>query len=905
MNLPLQLSEPKLLILLATIPFVIVLGVLSARARPRDRGRIAASTVLRSMILACIGLALAGLQLVSAGGPLNVVFLIDQSASVSQANQDAAIKYVQSALRAMGPDDRAGIVLFGDGALVARALSSDGEWKPFGEHPAVTATNIGEAIQAGVALFPEGGSRRLVLLSDGAETVGDARKQAQLAGQSGVELSVVPMGAQSQNEVAVDKVTSPDEIPAGQQFDVQVLIKSSTERAATVTLLDNSEVAGEQQVSLKAGDNLVRFTVKPRDEGFHVFKAQVASVDDKYTENNEAASYTMLRKPPSVLIVAGTAEDALPLKEALEAGQITAEIVAPADMPHEEEHLARYDTVVLANASASSIGVEGQQALQYYVKDLGHGLVMLGGDVSYGAGGFLRTPIEEVLPVSMDVRTTEQRASLALSFVTDKSGSMGRCHCGTAEKFSPTMRTEFGVSKVEIAKVAISKAASVLNSTDKVGVVGFDDAAHWLVNVQEMAGLGGGRLEADLKPMTAEGNTNMFTGLQAAVQSLEQTDAKLKHVILLSDGWTRQADFTPLLNEMAAQNITLSTVGAGQGSDPLLKQLADKGGGRYYIAEDVNTVPDIFLKETVRLSGAYYVEQPFKPIVTRASPILKGLDPGTLPSLLGYNGATLKPNAEQIIKSPAGDPILAQWQYGLGRSVAWTPDVKGRWATDWVKWPLFAQFAGQMIGWTLPKEASPGLETTFSPGGGSSMGSNDVTVRVSSQDTTGAPRNFLETTLTFTSTAGLARSSPLTQQSPGVYGGTLTGVDQGVYQAQIQQRDPGTKELVATQSAGIVVPYPSEYRFSTAAQEDAEALLGDVAQLGGGRVFDIAKPDAAFAHNVVSQPRPIPLWPWLLALAVVLFPLDVAIRRLTVTRNDLRMAIALIRRNRGQPRTPD
>ena len=230
-------------------------------------------------------------------------------------------------------------------------------------------------------------------------------------------------------------------------------------------------------------------------------------------------------------------------------------------------------------------------------------------------------PIEEALPVSMDVRTSEQRASLAMTFVTDKSGSMGRCHCGGQQKFNPAMRTEFGVSKVEIAKQAIAKAAAVLNSTDKVGVVGFDDTPHWIVNMQDMSDLGQGRLEDALKPVVAEGNTNLYAGLQAAVEELKQTDAKLKHIILISDGWTRQADFSALLNEMDASNITLSTVGAGQGADKLLQQLADKGGGKYYVAEDVNTIPDVFLRETVRVAGSYYVEQPFKPQIVRSSPI--------------------------------------------------------------------------------------------------------------------------------------------------------------------------------------------------------------------------------------------------------------------------------------------
>jgi Ca-activated chloride channel family protein len=894
MNLPLQLSEPKSLILLLTIPLVIALGVLSARARRRDAARIRASFVIRSFILALLVFALAGVQWVSAGGPLSVVFLVDESASVSDTSQAAAIQYVQKAIASMGPDDRAGVVLFGERAVVARALSGDKDWKPFGTHPAATATNIGDAIQAGLALFSEGGSRRLVLLSDGAETAGQAGGQARLAALAGVQLSVVPLGAQSQNDVAVDKVASPDTIPSGQQFEVRVLLKSTSDRSASVRLFDNDLPAGQRDVQLKTGDNVVIFNVTPAKEGFHVFKARVTSVDDRRPENNEAASFTMVRKPPTVLIVAGSPADGNPLKQALKASQVSADVVAPDAMPIKDEALGAYDAVVLANASAGAIGVEGQQALQRYVRDLGHGLVMLGGDVSYGAGGYLRTPIEEALPVSMDVRTSEQRASLAMTFVVDKSGSMGRCHCGGAQQFNPAMRTEFGVSKVEIAKQAISKAAAVLNSTDKVGVVGFDESSHILVNMQDMSNLGQGKLEAALQPVAAEGNTNLYAGLQAAVEELKQTDAKLKHIILISDGWTKQADFTALLNEMDSQNITLSTVGAGQGAGDLLRQIADKGGGKYYAATDVNTIPDVFLRETVRVVGSYYVEQPFKPEIVRASPIVKGLDTATLPKLLGYNGSTLKPNADLVIKSPAGDPILAQWQYGLGRSVAWTPDVKGRWATDWVKWPLFSQFAGQLIGWTIPSQASPGLETTFAATGGASSTGRDISVRINSQENSGAPRNFLKTSVMVTATNGVQLATNPTQEAPGVYGGVITGLAQGVYQVRVDQRDSATDQLVATQLTGLVVPYPSEYRIQSGSEKAAATLLGDLAQLGQGKLLVMSQPAEAFSHDISSQPRPITLWPWLLALAIALFPLDVAVRRLTVTRSDLRSALGIL-----------
>jgi hypothetical protein len=454
------------------------------------------------------------------------------------------------------------------------------------------------------------------------------------------------------------------------------------------------------------------------------------------------------------------------------------------------------------------------------------------------------------------------------------------------------------VSKVEIAKQAIAKAASVLNSTDRVGVVGFDDTAKWLVNMQPMANLGNGVLEDTLKPVAAEGNTNLHAGLQEAVTELEKTDARLKHIILVSDGWTRQGDFTSILNEMDAQNITLSSVGAGQGAADVLRLLAEKGGGRYYAAEDVTSIPDVFLKETVRLVGSYYVEQPFKPQLARASPILNGLDPGSLPSLLGYNGSTIKPNAELVLKSPAGDPILAQWQYGLGRSVAWTPDLKGRWAMDWVKWAQFSRFAGQLVGWVLQTQQSPGIESVFSQSPGLATAGQDVGVRVNSVDATGAPRNFLLTTVAVSSTTGLSTTVSALQQSPGVYGGTVKDLKQGVYEARIEQRDLTTGSVVANQSTGFVVPYASEYVVSPDDARASADLVADLVQLGNGRRLDVASPAAAVAHDVASQPRPVALWPWLVALAALLFPLDVAVRRLSISFNVRR----LFRRGAGESR---
>ena len=508
-------------------------------------------------------------------------------------------------------------------------------------------------------------------------------------------------------------------------------------------------------------------------------------------------------------------------------------------------------------------------ALQVYVRDLGKGLVMIGGPRSYGAGGYENTLVEETLPVDMGVRDRQKQPDIALVVVIDKSGSMDACHCNSFDggMGGPGVA---GVRKVDIGKEAILRAAAAMTARDELGVVAFDQSAHWVVKTQPLGGIS--NLQGDIAGMQPLGQTNIFAGLDQAVTSLEDTVATRRHIILLTDGWSSSGQYDAIIARMKAAGITLSTVGAGGGSNPFLQKLAKDGGGRFYDAANPASIPDIFLKETQQVSGQQIVEEVFHPIITSSSPILRGLDQG-FPQLLGYNGTTAKAAAQTVLVTARDDPLLAQWQYGLGRSVAWTSDSTGRWATSWLGWDGFSKFFSQLVGWTFPGEETGGIEASLIPDGTATK------LRVESVAEDGSPRDFYETAVAITSPDLTSRAVGLVQVAPGVYEAPLGEIDPGAYIVRVSQVRAGSTPLGRT--LGLVAPTPAEYRILGS----NEAFLATLRAATGGRAIESAL--EPWTHDLATTDTYTDLWPTLLILALLLWPLDIALRRVSIGRREL------------------
>ncbi len=371
------------------------------------------------------------------------------------------------------------------------------------------------------------------------------------------------------------------------------------------------------------------------------------------------------------------------------------------------------------------------------------------------------------------------------------------------------------------------------------------------------------------------GGTSIYPAAEAAYFSLVPLEAKVKHIILLTDGLSTGGDYETLTSNMRAQGITLSTVAIGSDADfNLLRRLAEMGNGRYYEGNDPFDLPQLVVKETQEVARAAIVEEDFKPLQVGASPIMEGVDASQFPSLRGYVSTTPKPSSQIVLVSKLGDPLLSEWQYGLGRVVAWTSDAKNRWSTDWVGWPDFNRFWAQMVKRTLPVPIDRNTAITVSP----EQGAVRITVDSSTDDKTYL--NFLSTRAVVVRPDQTQTDVALPQVAPGRYEAHVPVNQEGAHFINVVQQDQAG-QLLGARPAGFVVPYSPEYRDLRTNPE----LLAQLARASGGKV--LGEPAEAFAIEQASAGQPRELWPWLLALAALLFMFDIAARRLRLAFVDV------------------
>ncbi|MGH2522054.1 MAG: VWA domain-containing protein, partial [Anaerolineales bacterium] len=764
-------TSPIFLFLFLFLPLLIWLGW---PARGPSRRREIISLGLRLLIALLLILGLAGLEVRRAADELSVVFLVDHSDSMPPAARQLALNYVRQALQRLGPRDKAGVIVFGGEAVVERPLSASQELESFTSIVTTIQTDLAEAIRLGMALLPADTARRMVILSDGIQTAGNALEATRLAAASGVQILVVPFVAQAGAEALITSVNAPARLREGEQFGLEVRVESTLDQQVGVRVLAGATIAYEGALDLHRGVNNFTLPLTAGPPGFAAYRVQIVPISssDTFYQNNELATFSQIAGPPKVLLVKNPqprdgVDETRELIAALSASNLLAEVVEPGGLPTELTALSEYASVMLVDVPARELSPRQMAAIQTYVRDLGGGLVAVGGPTSFGVGGYFKTPLEETLPVEMQIKDQQRRPRLTIVFIVDKSGSMSE--------------TSGGVTKVELAKEAVIRSIELLSPLDKVGVIAFDDTAKWVAPITSLENAGA--VINAVGAIRADGGTDIFAGVKAASEQLPGDDAAVKHIILLTDGGANPTGIAELVRKMNAENgITLSSVAVGRdAAQDLLRELAEAGGGLYHFAEDPSTIPAIFTEETTLATRAYIIEGEFFPQQVSPSPILSGI--ASAPALLGYIGTTAKEAAQTILISSQEDPVLAAWQYGLGRSVAWTSDATGRWAKNWVGWDQFARFWAQVVRYTLSQGAQANTDVQVSRAG------EQATVTVDAQSDAGAYLNGLTVQANVVGPDGSAQNVTLLQVAPGRYEGTFDPTTEGAYLIRVAGSD--------------------------------------------------------------------------------------------------------------------
>ncbi len=839
---------------LALLAFLPPIWWLGRRSRTNLGPRhLAAATALRA--LAFLLLLLALMQPVWHAGTrdISVVYALDVSRSVAPAFVQSALEWIRSANREHAPTS-ARYVVFAErpvlvddlGQVSKVAVTSD-----VGAGNAAVqqgATNIELALGEALLAFDPDQIKRLVLFTDGNATQGNLWRELPRLQAAQVRVFAFPATARARHDAWIESIEVPTGVRRDEPVAVTVRVASQGAARALVRLSTAGGELGHQTVHLESGVQDVVFRTRLRQSGAVDVAAEVKAEGDTLADNDRLQQTAWVAPRARVLYAEGQTDSASYLRDALTHEGIEVEVVGGADLPQDPAQLSAYDAVIVSDVARSALDDQRMQALESYVRDHGGGLLYAAGETTYGQSGYSGSVLERVLPV--EFKAQEKRKDLALVVCLDRSYSMkGR--------------------QMELAKAATRAALALLEEQHQFGVIAFDSQPHETVPLQQVRSRR--RAEDLIDRIQASGQTNIYPALAIAFRWLQNAESKSRHVILLSDGDTTPADFERLVKRMVEAHISVSTVAIGREADrELMANIARWGKGRAYYAEDPANVPQIFIEDTQNVSRATLIEEPFRPLVKHKIEALRGVDFAQAPMLRGFASTKARDAAEVFLESASGAPILVRWQYGLGRAVVFASDVKNRWAADWLQWDGYGKFWGQLVRDVMRRDIGEELRFSVQRDG------SDAHIRLDALTPAGAWQNRLAPAVRVVRPGGAVDTLRLRQTAPGAYVGKIGLGTAGAEPFGFELEPGGGITRDTARRAGIrrvYYPFPDEYRSRA---PDTE-LLRSLAEQTGGTLAPTT--DEIFAAgNDKGRSRRM-LWPTLAAAALVVYLLDIAVRR--------------------------
>lgn len=827
--------------------------------------------ILRSIIVLILVSALAGLNWKTPVRRKQVLFLLDNSASLSTEQKQRALQWINHTIQKLKTPDQTGIVLFGAGASVEQFPENPRMVERLESRVDDSQTNIQEGVRLSEALFAPGYQKNIVLLTDGNETNGNAIQAIAEARARGINFQALYLQPGEHPEAAIEGVRVPAQIGLKQNFALDVLISSNRTNPSIVQVYRNGALIQEGTLQLnKEQKELIRLPQKITEPGVYRYEIRLKPKEDYQSGNNTKEVWVAVQGPPRILLVDSNPRDLKPLSDALMNRGFQTNLTDAAGLPLSMQEMLQYQAIFLRNIAASNLQRQ-MPMIKQYVHDFGGGFVMLGGKSSFGPGGFYKTPIEETLPVRMDLVNKKYLADVAMVIVIDKSGSMSFA--------------ERGRQKIDLADEGGARIVSLLKDSDQLGALAVDSVPKWAFELQHLNDKQQA-IDAITSIRAGGGGIYVYSGLHEAYERLKTVDATVKHVILFADtadceekeGPAGESSLLMAQRVLNDDRITTTAIGIGKNGDidvNFLDQLATAGDGRFYFTSDMFTLPQIFTQESALVQRYYINEEQFTPRLGNTEPLLSGID--AVPDLLGYVATTLKPLASLSLSSPKQDPVLASWRYGVGQSAAFTSDPTAAWGKMWLAWPEYERFWAQLSRWIARANTSPNFEAVFMP-------QNDNTILVvEAMDAQGRLISDAKFHAVFVDSSGKSQSMELSQTTPGRYETKMSGKGSfigkvfreengNIVEEQIVHYAGSPNREIASDPKGLlllqkVIPQtynlPDQLRFTELASFDSAPLRDTLLWIAAFLfLFDVAARKLDFRRlkpAVIHQPAQVPV----------------------------------------------
>ncbi|QUI23113.1 VWA domain-containing protein [Vallitalea pronyensis] len=841
--------------------YPLMLGIVIFLSRKYHTNKVKKYLILtiRGIFLLCLILALADMSIVNMSKDTTTIFLSDLSNSVS-GNEEDMKQFILEAMQSKQEEDRVASVVFGKDVELEGEVTDNLTGNILDSPINTSHTDIEQGLVKSMTMMPKDTNKRIVLLTDGKENKGDVGTLVHAIKEQKIDIKVKLLESQINDEVYVDSFYIPQKVNLGEQFQVHMDIYATVDTETKVTLIADGEKLVTETMSLNQGSNKYVLHDTAKKMGFVNYELLIEPVHDTMTINNSYSAYTLVETSPKILILYDEENDAVQLEKIADSLGLEYDSMASHTAPTQLENLLTYKSIMLCNVSADKLDNGFLEQLEHYVKDFGGGMVAVGGENAFALGGYYKTPLETVLPVNMHMRGIKDKPSVAMMLVIDKSGSMA------------------GIN-LKLAKEAAVRTLDVLEDRDEIGVVAFDDKAYNVVDLQKAENRES--IQESILGIQQGGGTSILPALREAYEKLSLSKAEIKHVILLTDGQAENTGYEGLLTNMNDNKITLSTVGIGSDTDiGLLSYLASSGNGRFYLTKDGLSIPRIFAKEAFLATRTYLNNMTFTPEITSYHSILSSVYDEGLPPLHGYVGTSPKDAATVLLTSPVKDPILVSWQYGLGKTVAWTSDLSGQWSREYNAWGRNHILWQNIIHYTIENYSREPIELE------STLKDGEVEVTLT---TSGEDDQLLDTSVQVQTPSNKNITLNLEPVRKGVYRGRFLPDEIGSYMLKGVQKDE--EQVLATGLGGITVPYSEEYKVAK-----ATTFKHFVDQVGGAYIQRAEDVFGPLDHPVKSKKSVVN---GLLIMAMIIWIVDIAMRRLNVMTKLQRRIVAPMSRGIG------